>query len=153
MAKIDHIAICVREIEAALPLYRDGLGLDLERIEELPDRGVRVAFLRAGSVRIELVQPVRSDSEVSRFLDRHGEGLHHISMAVSNLEAGLAQAVEGGSRVLPDPGKCGAHGRRVAFLHPKSTSGVLIEIVEDRRASESGGMSAVRETRMPFRTP
>lgn len=125
------MAVVVRNLDRAVALYRDGLGLDLERVEDLPERGVRVAFLRAGGTRIELVQPMRDDSEVSEFLARRGEGLHHLAFRPPDLDGALeASRATGATTVGGDAGK-GAGGTRVAFLHPKTTGGVLIELVEE----------------------
>ncbi len=130
MSRIDHVALCVRDLDAALPLWRDGLGLRLDGIEEVPERKVRVAFLQAGDLRIELVQPTADDSEVSSFLARRGEGLHHLAFAVDDLASALSRAGDAGAAALPGAGKAGAGGTRVAFLHPRTANGVLVELVE-----------------------
>jgi len=126
---LDHVAIVVRDLDRAVALYRDWIGLALERVEDLPERGVRVAFLRAGASRIELVQPIRDDSEVSAFLERRGEGLHHVAFQVPDLARVLSDLGRAGMLVEQEA-RAGADGTRVAFLHPKRTGGVLIELVE-----------------------
>jgi methylmalonyl-CoA/ethylmalonyl-CoA epimerase len=131
MNRLHHLAVCVHELEAALPLWRDGLGFVLDSIEDLPERKVRVAMLRLGDTRIELVQPTADDSEVSGFLAKRGEGLHHLALAVDDLDAALSQAVDGGAKAVPAPERVGAGGARVAFLHPRAANGVLVELVED----------------------
>ncbi len=130
------MAVVVRNLDRAVALYRDGLGLDLERVEDLPERGVRVAFLRAGGTRIEIVQPVRDDSEVSEFLARRGEGLHHLAFRAPDLDRAVEASRARGATTVGGDAEKGAGGARVAFLHPKTTGGVLIELVED---PEKGG--------------
>ena len=130
MKRLDHLAVCVRDLEAALRVWRDGLGLEVVGFEDLPDRQVRVAMLRIGDTRIELVQPLSDASEVSRFLARHGEGLHHVAFAVEDVDGALAAATASGAVALPGAGQAGAGGSRVAFLHPRSANGVLVELVE-----------------------
>jgi len=130
MTKLDHIAMVVADLDKAVALYRDGFGLELDRIEDLPARGVRVAFLSLGDTHVELVQSLRDDSEIAAWAVRHGEGMHHVALAVSDIEAALAGAeAAGASRVKGSEGT-GAGGSRVAFLHPRSTAGVLLELVE-----------------------
>lgn len=131
---LDHVAICVRDLERALALFQVTLGLPLERIEILEERGIRVAFLDAGGCHLELLEPLRDDSEVSGFLAKRGEGLHHVALRVADLDAALRRAQEGGYRLVGSGPSVGAGSRRVAFLHPKSAHGVLIELVE----AESG---------------
>ncbi len=120
----------MRDLERAIALYRDGLGLDLDGVEDLPERGLRVAFLRAGDARIELVQPLREDSEVSGFLARRGEGLHHLAFRPEALGNAVASCRAVGAHMVGGDSGQGAHGTHVMFLHPKSTGGVLIELVE-----------------------
>jgi len=130
MKRLDHLAVCVRDLEAALRVWRDGLGLEVVGFEDLPDRQVRVAMLRIGDTRIELVQPLSDASEVSSFLARRGEGLHHVAFAVEDVDGALAAATASGAVALPGAGQAGAGGTRVAFLHPRSVNGVLVELVE-----------------------
>lgn len=132
--KLDHVAIVVRDLEKALRLYKDGLGLVLEHTEELAERGVRVAFLRTGETRVELIEPVREDSEVSAFLEKRGEGLHHIAFRVCELNNVIRRSLEAGAKPIEQTSGHGALGHKVAFLHPKSTFGVLIELVEGQDA-------------------
>jgi methylmalonyl-CoA/ethylmalonyl-CoA epimerase len=129
MACLAHVAVVVRDLEAALRVYRDALALPLDRVEELPDRGLRVAFLAlGGGAHLELIQPLRDDSEVSAFLAKRGEGLHHIALAVDDLASALDGVSEAGLSPLPGAGRPGAGGHPVAFLHPRSTNGVLVEL-------------------------
>ena len=131
--KIDHIAIIVRNIKEALQVYEGALGLELTDVEEAPEQAVKVAFLPVGESEIELVEPLTTDSGVARFLEKRGEGLHHICLEVEDIEAALRDLAAKGVRLIDEQPCQGAHGR-VAFLHPKSTHGVLIELIEKHGA-------------------
>ena len=128
--KINHLGIAVREIEPALAFYRDKLGLPLASILDVEDRGLRVAFLHAGDVLVELLAPLRDDSEISRFLDKRGEGIHHLCFEVPEILRSLSYLDEQGVRVINSTPSIGAEGFPVAFLHPKSCNGVLVELLE-----------------------
>jgi methylmalonyl-CoA/ethylmalonyl-CoA epimerase len=130
MPDIDHIGICVQDLVSALATWRDGLGFRVEEVRDLPDRGLRVAMLDAGVSRVELLAAAGPDSEISGFLARRGEGMHHVAFRVPDLDAALESARAAGMTVLERGGRAGAHGGRVAFLHPKSANGVLVELVE-----------------------
>jgi len=130
--KVDHIGIAVRNIEEALRVYRDALGLPLTRVQEVPEQKVRIAFLPVGDCELELVEPTTTDSSVARFLEKRGEGLHHICFEVEDIEAALQELTARGLRPIDKKPRQGAIGL-VAFLHPKSAHGVLIEIVEKGR--------------------
>jgi methylmalonyl-CoA epimerase len=127
--KVDHIAIVVRSIEEALKTYEEVLGLELADIVEVPEQAVKVAFLPVGESEIELVEPLTVESGIAKFLEKRGEGLHHICLEVDDIEAALRDLRAKGMRLIDRKPRQGAHGR-VAFLHPKSTHGVLIELVE-----------------------
>ena len=127
--KIDHIAIVVYNIEEALQFYEGALGLELTDIVEVPEQAVRIAFLPVGESEIELVEPLSTDSGVAKFLEKRGEGLHHICLEVEDVEAVLQDLAAQGIRLIDEQPRQGAHGR-VAFLHPKSAHGVLIELYE-----------------------
>jgi methylmalonyl-CoA epimerase len=135
--KIDHIAIVVHSIEEALQVYEGALGLELAEVEEVPEQAVRVAFLPIGESEIELVEPLTTDtsaklstsSGVAKFLEKRGEGVHHICLEVDDIEAALHDLAAKGMRLIDEQPRQGAHGR-VAFLHPKSAHGVLIELIE-----------------------
>jgi methylmalonyl-CoA/ethylmalonyl-CoA epimerase len=131
--RLDHVAIAVRSLAAALELYRDRLGLAAVGVEEVPQEKVRVAFLDGGGARIELLEPTQPDSAVARYIDRRGEGLHHLCFEVESLEAALDAARAGDLEVLPGYPRAGAGGGRVAFFHPRATGGVLIELRERQR--------------------
>lgn len=127
-----HIGIAVRSLEAALPSYR-AFGFPSESVEEVPSQGVRVAFLRAGAVRLELLESLSPDGVIARFIDRRGEGLHHLAFAVTDIRAEIDRLRgEGLELVDPEP-RLGAHGRMVAFVQPRHAHGVLVELVQDPR--------------------
>jgi methylmalonyl-CoA/ethylmalonyl-CoA epimerase len=128
--KIDHLGIAVRSISDSLAFYRDALGMEVAGTERVEDQGVTVALLPAGESRIELLEPVSEDSPVGRFIQKRGEGLHHICYEVEGLEAKLAELRSRGVRVLDGYPRRGAEGRLVAFLHPSAANGVLVELVE-----------------------
>jgi len=129
LKKVDHIGIVVRDIEEALKVYRDALGLPLAHIQEVPEQRVRIAFLPVGDCEIELVEPTTADSGVARFLEKRGEGLHHICFEVNDIEAALRELAAKGLQSIDEQPRQGAMGQ-VAFLHPRSAHGVLIELVE-----------------------
>jgi methylmalonyl-CoA/ethylmalonyl-CoA epimerase len=130
ISQIDHIGIAVRSLEAAAPLYRDILGLAYEGEDEVESQGVRVAFYRAGEVLIELLEPTRADSPIAIFLDKRGEGIHHIALRTEDIQAGRARAAGSGLRLLSEAPLDGAHGKLISFLHPKDTLGVLMELTQ-----------------------
>ncbi len=127
---LDHIAIATQNLDEALQFWATRLGLVVEHIEELPERGIRVAFLPLGPTRIELVAPLpgrEHDSEVSKFLKERGGGIHHIALRTDDVDRDAAALERSGARIAQVPGP-GAHNCRVAFVHPKSTGGVLLEL-------------------------
>jgi len=127
--KIDHIGIAVRDIDQALQVYQVALGLPVDEIVEVPDQQVRVAFLPVGESNIELVQPGSETSGTARFIEKRGEGIHHICIQVEDIDAALEQLKANGVPLIDREPRPGAHGR-VAFVHPKGTHGVLLELVE-----------------------
>ena len=128
--QIAHIGIAVRNIEDALRFYRDGLGLELTETVELEDRGLRIAFLQAGEVLLELLEPLHPDSQISKFLDKRGPGIHHICFEVDDIKAGMEHLNGLGLNTIQSEPEIGAEGCPVAFIHPKATQGVLAEILE-----------------------
>lgn len=130
MKKIDHIGVVVKSIEDALKLYNDLLGLEITGEEVLEDRGLKVAFIKAGDTRIELLEPLHENSEISGFLAKKGEGIHHIAYEIDNVKDMISKSKELGLKPLSDEPKPGAHNTKVVFLHPKTTNGVLVELVE-----------------------
>ena len=130
ITNIDHIAVIVADIDAALEFWRDALGLEVSRVEEVPAQEAEVAFLPLGQGEIELVQPTSNDSGAARFLAKRGAGMHHIALEVDNLEATLARLKVKGVRLINESPVEAARGRRAAFIHPESASGVLVELYE-----------------------
>ncbi len=130
--QIDHLGIAVRSIETALPYYEKVLGLTCERIEEVPSQKVRTAFFDVGGVHLELLEPTAADSPIAKFLDDRGEGIHHIAFRSSDIVGQLAQAKEEGVRLIHEAPIDGAGDKLVAFLHPKSTHGVLTEFCQSK---------------------
>lgn len=137
--KLDHIGIAVRSLEQALKFYRDHLGLRVAGLETIAAEKVRVAMLPLGDTRLELLEATAADSPIARFLEKRGEGIHHIALEVGQLDAHLRQLEAAGVRVLPGKGESGAGGHRYAFLHPSSCGGVLVELVEAPRAAGREG--------------
>jgi methylmalonyl-CoA epimerase len=128
--KIDHIAIAVRDIDDAARFYTDILGLDLSGVELVVEQKTRVGFLKIGDTNIELVQPVSDDSPLVKFLETRGPGIHHICLEVEDIEKAIEELMERGARMIDDKPRPGAHNTKVAFIHPKSSGGVLIELNE-----------------------
>ena len=128
---IDHIGIAVKNLDEAIVLYRDVLGFHFEGVQTLSDRKIKIASFRCGSEsHIELVQPLSSDSTVAKFLENRGEGIHHVAVKVNNIKAVLDEYKLKGLTLIDEEPKPGAGGSKVAFIHPKSTRGVLLELVE-----------------------
>ncbi|MGB8347688.1 MAG: methylmalonyl-CoA epimerase [Ktedonobacteraceae bacterium] len=130
--RIDHVAIIVRNIEEALAFYRDTLGIAPGAIKAVPTEQVRIAFLPMGGPggsEIELIEPLTADSSLARFLEKRGEGLHHICLEVDDIDAALAEMQARGAAVLDQQPRPAAEGRAI-FLHPKGTHGVLLELLE-----------------------
>jgi methylmalonyl-CoA/ethylmalonyl-CoA epimerase len=128
--KIDHIGIATRGIEDAITFYRDTLGLDVRETEEVPEQKVRVAMLPIGESRIELLEATSDDSPIARFLEKRGPGIHHIAVRVEDIRGALANLREKGARLIDEQPRLGAGGCLVAFVHPSSTGGVLLELVQ-----------------------
>jgi len=128
--RIDHVAIVVDDIPAALGFWRDSLGLEVAHVEDVPDQESVVAFLPTGDAEVELVKPSTAGSGVARFLERRGPGIHHICFEVSDLEACLARLTDHGVHLINRQPVIGTGGKRIAFIHPDSTHGVLVELYE-----------------------
>ncbi|AIG99209.1 MULTISPECIES: methylmalonyl-CoA epimerase [Archaeoglobus] len=127
--KIDHVGVAVKSLEEAVKTY-EALGFRVEEIEEVAEQKVRVAMLPAGESRIELLEATSEDSAIAKFISSRGEGIHHIAVNVENIEEALNKAKEAGLRLIDEKPRVGAGGKKVAFVHPKSTHGVLLEFVE-----------------------
>ena len=128
---IDHIAVVVQDLDTALRFYRDALGLDVIERREVPEEQVEVASLSLGTSSIELVQPLDTGSGVARFLEKRGEGLHHICLTVEDITAAMERLRDAGGDLISEEPRVGADGRRYAFIHPQSAHGVLLELYEE----------------------
>jgi len=128
--KIDHIGIATNDIEQMASIYRDALGLKVVETEEVASQKVRVAMLPVGESRIELLEATAADSPISKFLAKRGPGIHHVAFNVDDIRAALAELKSKGARLIDEEPRTGAGGCLVAFIHPSSTGGVLIELVE-----------------------
>lgn len=136
MRKIDHIGIAVSNLENALKFYRDILGLEVKDIEEVPEQKIKAAIIPVGESKIELLEATSPDSPVAKYIDSRGEGIHHIALQVSGLEDILKGLAASGVRLIDKEPRIGAGGNKIAFLHPKSTNGVLLELCEPEQAGE-----------------
>lgn len=130
LEKIDHIGIAVRDLEQSLKLYRDLFGLPLAGVEEVAEQKVKTAFFPLGESKLELLQSTDPGGAVAKFIEARGEGIQHIAFRVSNLEEKLAQLKEQGVRLIDEKPRRGAGGAKIAFLHPRSTGGILMELCE-----------------------
>jgi methylmalonyl-CoA/ethylmalonyl-CoA epimerase len=130
--KIDHIGIATRQLKEATALWKDVLGLEVDSTEEVGEQGVRVAMLPIGETHIELLEPLTSESPIGKFLDRRGPGIHHIAIRVDDIRAALGQLKQKGARLIDETPRIGAGGCLVAFIHPSSTNGVLLELVQQQ---------------------
>jgi len=128
MTGLDHVAILVSDLDAAIRLYRDVYGLALAEVEEVPTEKVRVAIFGHGAGRIELVSPTGPDSPMAKAIERRGEGLHHICLEVPDIAKAMAALKAGGAPLLDETPRRGAGGAKVAFVHPKGSRGVLVEL-------------------------
>lgn len=133
--KLNHIGIAVKSIEESLKIWRDILGFRVEMIEEVLEQKVRVALLDAGTLTIELLEPLATDSTIHRFIERKGDGLHHLSFEVDDIEQKIEEYKKKSVRMIDDVPRKGAHGFRIAFIHPTSTGSVLIEICQKESKS------------------
>ncbi len=129
--KIDHLGIAVESLAETIPVFRDMLGLELVEEEEVPDQKVRVAKFRAGDVDIELLEPTSPDSPIAKFLSKRGQGIHHIAYETDDIRGQIEKLVDEGARMIDNVPRTGAGGKRIAFIHPKSTAKILTEICEE----------------------
>lgn len=130
LKNVDHIGIAVKNLDETIPYYTDILGLTLIKIEEVASEFVRVAFIDAGNVKLELLEPMSNQSAIHTFIENKGEGIHHIAFGVDGIENRMIELREKGIRILNEQPKIGAGGAQVAFLHPKSSYGVLYELCD-----------------------
>jgi methylmalonyl-CoA/ethylmalonyl-CoA epimerase len=135
---LNHIGIAVRSIAAQRAFYEGTLGAEFENVEDVPSQKVRVGFFRIGDIRLELLEPTDPSSTVAAFLEKRGEGLHHVAFTVAGIEDRIAELKKEGLRMIDETPRPGAHHMRIAFLHPKSTSGVLVELCEPASSHEQG---------------
>lgn len=127
---IDHIGIAVKQISESIKFYNDALGLELGGTEDVPERHLRVGFIEIGSTKIELIESTSDESAIAKFIEKKGGGLHHICLRVDNIVEALKYMKGKGFKLIDNEPKDGAEGSKVAFVHPKSASGVLIELKE-----------------------
>ncbi|MDG5470728.1 methylmalonyl-CoA epimerase [Jeotgalibacillus sp. ET6] len=133
MKKVDHLGIAVQSIKESLPFYTEMLALTFIREEIITNQGVKVAFIDAGNVKLELLEPLTGESPIAKFLSKKGEGIHHIAFEVEGIENRIDELKEKGLTFISDKPKKGAGGADVAFLHPKQAHGVLFEVCEHTR--------------------
>ena len=131
-ATIDHVGIAVSDLQQSLAFFRDAIGLELEAPEEVPSQRVRAHFLAAGGATVELVEPTAPDSPIANYLEKRGSGLHHLCLRVDDIIAALGEMKAKGVRLIDEQPRPGAHGSLVAFIHPASTHGVLVELKQVR---------------------
>lgn len=130
LKKINHIGIAVQSIDETLPFYRDQLGMSFKGAEEVAEQRVRVAFLQIGESKIELLEPTSPESPIARFLEKNGPGIHHLAYEVEDIEVAMQKLEADGARMVDKVPRNGAHGARIAFIHPKSSGGVLTELCQ-----------------------
>jgi methylmalonyl-CoA epimerase len=133
LKNIDHIGIAVANMQESLLFWEASLGIESHGIEEVPEQKLRTAFLPVGGTEIELLEPTSPDSSVAKFIEKRGEGLHHIAIRVDDIEAALAELKAKGVQLIDETPRNGAGGARIAFVHPKSTHGVLLELCERKK--------------------
>ena len=127
-AVIDHVGVAVSDLDESLKFFRDALGLELEAPEDIPSQRVRAHFLQAGEATVELVEPTSEESPIAKFIGRRGPGLHHLCLRVDDIVSALAELKARGVRLIDETPRAGAHHSLVAFIHPSSTHGVLVEL-------------------------
>ena len=132
MNKIEHIGIAVKNIESAKAIYKSLLGADSYKTEAVESEGVSTSFFMCGESKIELLEATRADSPIAKFIEKRGEGIHHIAFSVTDIKAETNRLMEEGFIVLNEEPKKGADNKRVVFLHPKSTNGVLVELCQEK---------------------
>ena len=132
-ATLDHIGIAVADLGQALAFYRDALGLDVGPPEEVPSQRVRAHFVPVGEAALELLEPTAPDSPIARFIEKRGPGVHHLTLRVDDIEAVLARLKARGARLIDEAPRRGAEGALIAFIHPASTHGVLVELKQQAK--------------------
>ena len=132
VSHIEHLGIAVKSLEEAIPYWENVLGLKRYNIEEVADQKVKTAFFMVGQTKIELLEPTSEESTIAKYIEKRGQGVHHVAFAVEGIEDALADATEKGVQLIDKAPRKGAEGLSIAFLHPKSTMGVLTELCEDK---------------------
>ncbi|MFX3623124.1 MAG: methylmalonyl-CoA epimerase [Ectobacillus sp.] len=132
MKKIDHIGIAVRSLEETLPFYTDVLQLELLGVEEVASQQVKVAFLKLGESKLELLEPLSAESPIAQFIAKRGEGIHHVALGVSSIEERIQELKQKGVHMIDETPRLGAANAHIAFMHPKSAHGVLYELCEKK---------------------
>jgi len=133
LKNIDHIGIAVTNMQESLSFWETSLGIEPHSIQEVPEQKLRTAFLPVGGTEIELLESTSAESSVAKFIEKHGEGLHHIAIRVDDIEAALAELKAKGIQLIDETPRNGAGGTRIAFVHPKATHGVLLELCERKQ--------------------
>ena len=133
MKKLEHIGIAVSNLEESNRLFERLLGVPHYKIEEVPSEGVRTSFFKVGDLKIELLEATKPDSPIAKFIEKRGEGIHHLAFAVENIQQEMTSKKDDDFKLLSDTPKEGADNKLIAFLHPKSTNGVLVELCQDRK--------------------
>ena len=132
LSHIEHLGIAVKSIEEALPYYENVLGLKCYSIEEVPDQKVRTAFMMVGQTKLELLEPTSDESPIAKFIEKRGEGIHHIAFCVEDANEALTDAASKGIKLIDEKARKGAEGLNIGFLHTKSTMGVLTEVCDHK---------------------
>ncbi|HJP94785.1 MAG TPA: methylmalonyl-CoA epimerase [Pyrinomonadaceae bacterium] len=132
LLKVDHIGIATNSIEEGLGVWRDALGLKVDSTEEITEQGVKLCMLAVGDTHVELLEPLGAETSVGKFLAKRGPGMHHIAIEVADINASLAELRSKGARLIDETPRVGAGGCLVAFIHPSSVNGVLLELVQHR---------------------
>ncbi len=128
--KVSHIGVAVKDLETSIPFYRDMLNMEFEGTEVVEEQKVKVAFLVTGETRIELLEATSEDSPIAKFIEKKGEGVHHVAYEVEDIEAAIADQMAKGIRMIDEKPRLGAHNNLIAFIHPKASGGVLTEICQ-----------------------
>jgi methylmalonyl-CoA/ethylmalonyl-CoA epimerase len=145
-AVLDHIGIAVKDLTAALAFYRDALGLEIEAPEEVASQRVRAHFVPVGEAKLELLEATAADSPIAKYVDKRGPGLHHITLRVDDIEAALAQLKAHGAKLIDEHPRPGAEGSLVAFVHPASAHGVLVELKQVAGAEPHSTLDSTQRT-------
>jgi len=133
LKKLEHVGIAVADLDEAVGMYRTALGMEPDEIVDVPERGMRIAFFTLGEIQLELLASTREDSNIARFLETRGPGMHHLAFLVDDVADALERLREQGVRLIDEQPKRGGRGNRIAFLHPKALGGVLVELCEECR--------------------